>query len=303
MLLVLLISPLDRRPAARRRPVRRRSSRRCRARCRRRGGRVRRHRAAGAALATRAARRTGRRLGPSQNRSRRAGRRRLDHLGAEPPPSGGRSCPSSPARRAGAEVATLSTESIASPSPRPAALPLGCAAAAPPLAADQRYCLECGERRAARRASVLGRSGDRHAGSGAGSPCRSGAPPAAHRAPAGPCPRRARRCETRARNTALTLLAGVGVLLLAMGVGVLIGRSGGSSKPGRRAGPGHHRRPAPAHGGAGRRSETFTATGRAGTNGYTVQLQTLPDRARASSAVEAAKIAAATARARRASAR
>jgi hypothetical protein len=34
-----------------------------------------------------------------------------------------------------------------------------------------------------------------------------------------------------ARSSMVTLIAGVGVLLLAMGVGVLIGRSGGGSKP------------------------------------------------------------------------
>ena len=37
--------------------------------------------------------------------------------------------------------------------------------------------------------------------------------------------------ERGARGNTVTVIAGVGVLLLAMGVGVLIGRSGGNSKP------------------------------------------------------------------------
>ena len=90
------------------------------------------------------------------------------------------------------------------------------------------------------------------------------------------------------------MIAGVGVLLLAMGVGVLIGRSGVSEAE----------RPAPAQvisvapptltGAAGRRGgeAAFTGDWPSGTNGYTVQLQTLPESGTTVSAVEAAKTAA-----------
>jgi hypothetical protein len=96
------------------------------------------------------------------------------------------------------------------------------------------------------------------------------------------------------RNNTLTVIAGVGVLLLAMGVGVLIGRSG-ASKP-QTAAPqvitvgsslastGAATTPA---------AETpFTGTWPSGKSGYTVQLQTLPQAGTAVSAVESAKSAA-----------
>ena len=92
------------------------------------------------------------------------------------------------------------------------------------------------------------------------------------------------------RGGPVTVLAAVGVLLLAMGVGVLIGRSGGSkaaavppqvitvSSP---SGPGTATT-APAE-------PSFTDDWPAGTSGYTVQLQTLPQAGTQLSAVEAAK--------------
>jgi hypothetical protein len=89
-------------------------------------------------------------------------------------------------------------------------------------------------------------------------------------------------------NNTVSLLAGVGVLLLAMGVGVLIGRSGGSSK----------QSSAPvqvvtAPGGAGASVEAaFTADWPSGTKGYTVELQTLPVAGTTVAAVAAAKTAA-----------
>ena len=116
-------------------------------------------------------------------------------------------------------------------------------------------------------------------------PVTPGAPPAVGAAPpavGGP-----------ERNSTLTVIAGVGVLLLAMGVGVLIGRAG-SPKQGAT--------PAPVISVA---SPTSTATGAttpgeapftgdwpSGTSGYTVQLQTLTQSATSASAVEAAKSAA-----------
>ncbi len=101
--------------------------------------------------------------------------------------------------------------------------------------------------------------------------------------------------DDRARGNALTVIAGVGVLLLAMGVGVLIGRSSASTKT-----------PAPqvitvgsvgsASTGSSSGSEPSTASFRSdwpsGTPGYTVQLQTLPQSSTQVSAVEAAKTAA-----------
>jgi len=71
------------------------------------------------------------------------------------------------------------------------------------LAADQRYCVECGERSRAPRVPILD------------VPSRRAEDQAA--------PRAGRRARTSINTT---LIAGVGTLLLAMGVGVLIGRSG-----------------------------------------------------------------------------
>jgi hypothetical protein len=95
------------------------------------------------------------------------------------------------------------------------------------------------------------------------------------------------------RSSTLTVIAGVGVLLLAMGVGVLIGRSGsgkGSTVPAQMISVA----PAPSTGAAtGVAGEaSFTGDWPAGTNGYTVQLQTLPQSGTAGSAIEAAKTAA-----------
>jgi hypothetical protein len=80
------------------------------------------------------------------------------------------------------------------------------------LAADQRFCLECGERRGEPRLPFM---------DGRTQPVLASPQPAS--APPVPMPRRG--------NTAagMSLIAGIGVLLLAMGVGVLIGNSGGRS--------------------------------------------------------------------------
>jgi hypothetical protein len=92
------------------------------------------------------------------------------------------------------------------------------------------------------------------------------------------------------RNGTLTVIAGVGVLLLAMGVGVLIGRAGA---PKQSAAPAQVITVAPptsTSGGAGTTGEaSFTGDWPAGTSGYTVQLQTLPQAGTAVSAVAAAK--------------
>ncbi|HTB71430.1 MAG TPA: hypothetical protein VK707_10645 [Solirubrobacteraceae bacterium] len=92
------------------------------------------------------------------------------------------------------------------------------------------------------------------------------------------------------RSSAVTVIAGVGVLLLAMGVGVLIGRSGGG-KQATSAPPQVITVQGAATGTSTGASETapFTDDWPSGTSGYTVQLQTLPAAGTQASAVEAAK--------------
>jgi hypothetical protein len=75
-----------------------------------------------------------------------------------------------------------------------------CSSCGTPLAPDQRYCVQCGQRRGQSRL------------------------PVAQPVTAAVAPRRESRFAGIGVNTAL--IAGVGTLLLAMGVGVLIGRSG-----------------------------------------------------------------------------
>jgi hypothetical protein len=176
------------------------------------------------------------------------------------------------------EGSHLSTESIASPSSPATGAGESCAACGAPLADDQRYCLECGERRFPMSSVLLG-------GPPSGGLSQPQAPPMA------PPPNGSTPADGAGRGGAVTVIAGVGVLLLAMGVGVLIGRSG-SSKPS----------VAPAQvisvaSGAGTSTgasteSSFTGDWPSGTNGYTVQLQTLPQSSTRVSAVQAAKSAA-----------
>jgi hypothetical protein len=77
-----------------------------------------------------------------------------------------------------------------------------CATCGAPMAPDQHYCINCGERR-----------GKPRFGLGAAVPAAAAAPPS--------LPRR-RKPKV---SSATALVAGVGTLLLAMGVGVLIGRT------------------------------------------------------------------------------
>lgn len=74
------------------------------------------------------------------------------------------------------------------------------------LASDQRYCVNCGERRGKPRFTLAGDSGETTETTAAVKP-----------------PRRART------SAGFNLIAGVATLLLAMGVGVLIGHNSGSS--------------------------------------------------------------------------
>jgi hypothetical protein len=82
-----------------------------------------------------------------------------------------------------------------------------CSACAAAMAPDQRYCVECGQRRGPARVPVID-----------GLAQRAREAPAARRPP--------RRLRVPIDST---LIAGIGTLLLAMGIGVLIGRSGNST--------------------------------------------------------------------------
>jgi hypothetical protein len=82
-----------------------------------------------------------------------------------------------------------------------------CAVCGAAMAADQRYCVECGERRGAPRVSLLE------------GPAR--------RLPESPTASAPAKRRIAPVNS--TLISVIGVLLLAMGIGVLIGRSGGST--------------------------------------------------------------------------
>ena len=101
-----------------------------------------------------------------------------------------------------------------------------CAHCGAPLARDQRYCLECGAPRTYLSGMLLERL---RSPGGQAQPGMAGQPAQAA-SPNGEAPYAGSGSPSAwPRNNVLTLIAGIGVLLLAMGVGVLIGRSGGSS--------------------------------------------------------------------------
>jgi septal ring-binding cell division protein DamX len=189
-------------------------------------------------------------------------------------------------------VSTESIESIAS-HPSPAAPAAPCSACGAPLAEDQRYCLQCGER-ATPISSVLAGPPPALA-AGAGARVNGSGPPPAALAQAGAAapspPGVPGGGEAPGRGNAVTVIAGVGVLLLAMGIGVLIGRSGGAKPSGAAAAQVITVSSAPAAG-ATPASESFTGDWPAGSSGYTVQLQALPAASTQVSAVQSAKSAA-----------
>jgi hypothetical protein len=76
------------------------------------------------------------------------------------------------------------------------------------LAADQRYCVECGHRRGKPRFAVAGTPSPREAAA----------------------PRAEKPRKRTGMTSSTTLIAGVATLLLALGVGVLIGHNNSSSK-------------------------------------------------------------------------
>jgi hypothetical protein len=128
-----------------------------------------------------------------------------------------------PGRRyAPSEETLLSSETIDSLPPAAGAAER-CATCGAPMASDQRYCLECGTRRA-RPSSVL--AGDlRSLISAVSAQSVPSAQPGANGVESSLHAER-----PPASSGAAAVIAGVGVLLLAMGVGVLIGRSSPSAK-------------------------------------------------------------------------
>lgn len=172
----------------------------------------------------------------------------------------------------------MSTPEITSPPAlgKPGELCAGCGV---PLAPDQRYCLNCGYRRAESRVpytEVLPGAASR---GGADGPPNAGQTSAA---PPGPAP---------GPWTPTVALVGVGVVAVVLGVGVLIGRSvSGSTK--RASAPqvisvgGAAGAPATASASAGPK---FSGDWPAGKDGYTVQLKALPKSGTQPAAVAAAK--------------
>jgi hypothetical protein len=149
----------------------------------------------------------------------------------------------------------------AAPAPEP------CSSCDAPLAADQRYCLHCGEpREGARRPLPAQPRGETHAG-------EEGAVAVAR--------------DPVERTSVAATLAGLACLLLAMGVGVLIGRGGGAT-PAAQAPITIAAQAAPATPAAA----SFTSDWPAGRDGWTVALTLLPKAAGAPEAVARAKRAA-----------
>ena len=124
---------------------------------------------------------------------------------------------------------------------------------------------------------LLGHTPALGAGASAGTPATPPAPPSS---PAQ---------EERPRNNTLSVIAFVGVLLLAMGVGVLIGRAGNTKQVTQ---PAQVITVNAAPSGSGASEAAFASTWPAGKSGYTIELQTLSKSTSSTSAVEAAKTSA-----------
>lgn len=163
-----------------------------------------------------------------------------------------------------------------------------------PLGDDQRYCLNCGLRRAEARVpfrEILGDDGARASaaagGAGAdaagadvaGAGAAAGQPPGGDRAAAGwawpPSPP--------------TVLAGLALAVLVLGVGILIGRSGRGTVL-KASAPAITVNGGGATGASGVTAQAaFTSDWPSGKAGYAVQLQTLPKQGTLTSSVAAAK--------------
>ena len=163
-----------------------------------------------------------------------------------------------------------------------------CASCGAPLAADQRYCLNCGARRAEPRVSSYEELLDD--GTGDGAPPRD--TPAA--VPGGTAQPPAREWGPL---LAIGALAALGMMFV---LGVLIGKEGNggstnASQPVIQVGSGGGPRTASTGGGGGGSSQTVADTGKvksdwpAGKTGYTVELGTLPKGGTTASDADAAK--------------
>jgi hypothetical protein len=188
-------------------------------------------------------------------------------------------------------VSTESIESIAS-QPSAANGAAACAACGSPLAENQRYCLQCGERATPISSVLAGPPPALVSGAQANGP--GSAPPAPMPPGAAPpsLPGVPGTGEALGRGNAVTVIAGVGVLLLAMGIGVLIGRSGGAKSSGAAAAPQVITVSSTPSAGTTPAAESFTGDWPAGSTSYTIQLQALPTASTQVSAVQAAKSAA-----------
>jgi hypothetical protein len=159
-----------------------------------------------------------------------------------------------------------------------------CAHCGVPVADDQRYCLECGGRQMHARSQFLDRF----------------TPATVLAAPAGVPGEQAQQRPAAGRSSSVTILASVGVLLLAMGVGILIGRAGAPKTSAAAppqvisvSSPGAGTAGATTTGGAAStEAGAFPEDWPAGKSGYAVQLQTLPAASAQASEVTAAKTAA-----------
>jgi hypothetical protein len=140
------------------------------------------------------------------------------------------------------------------------------------LADDQRYCLNCGHRRAEARLPFIEVLEQRFARQGGGPP----APPPVVTAPAG-----------RWQPTPVVAGAAVAALFLAIGLGMLIGAAG--DDPPQQAAAPPPQVISVAGAGAAAPTEEFKSDWPEGQDGYTVQLQTLPKDGTEVSAVNAAK--------------
>jgi hypothetical protein len=144
---------------------------------------------------------------------------------------------SSPSTREDSETADAPTRQLVS-----AAVGDRCTNCGVPLASDQRYCVNCGERRGKRRFSFAGVQ-----------PQTVTTTTSVRREPRAP----------RA-SSGSALLVGIGVLLLAMGVGVLIGRANQNNTPRAAASP--PVQVVTVGGGGGSGAASTTPTTAAGTN-------------------------------------
>ena len=147
-----------------------------------------------------------------------------------------------------------------------------CSGCGAPLAADQRYCLECGARRADARLpfrEVLEERVRREAAVAPGPPAAAGAPP---RGPVGP----------------VHAGAGVAVLALALGLGVLIG-SAGDDQPRQVAAAPPQVISVAAPAAAQPVAQEFAGDWPEAQDGYTIELRRLPKDGTDVAAVQAAK--------------